>query len=774
MPDASREIEKLRELIRHHDRKYYIESAPDITDKQYDELLEQLKKLEAAHPELITPDSPTQRVDEQPVAGLPHVEHRVPMLSIDNTYSIEELQQYGARIAKALPGEKIEWVVELKVDGVAVSLLYEHGQLTVGATRGNGQVGDDITHNIRTIRDVPLHLHGKNLPPELEVRGEVYMTNDDLVRLNEEQAKRGHAPYANTRNVTAGTIRLLDPRITAQRRIRFFCHSTGYVEGLKAQTHMEFLEEMRGYGLPPTPHVKCFESFDAAVGYCEELITELHELDFEVDGLVLKVNRFDQRQRLGATSKSPRWMIAYKFEKFEGPTRLREIRVSIGKSGAITPFAELEPIELAGSVIRRASLHNADEIERKDCRAGDIVIVEKAGKVIPHIVRTEKHKRERQLKKFQFPTHCPECGTKLVKDEKGVYIRCPNLQCPGRVRELLIYFTGRTQMDIEGLGEEVVGQLLKAKLVKDFADIYELRVEDLANLKHASANKKGEETQVRLGEKKAQQICDSIEASKNRGLARVLASLGIYHIGVQTARDIASRVSDIDKLLDADLETIRGIVADEGTKFENIKNAAQRLHERLHSAEGDKLFENVKASYKSDFKGQLEKLLDQIPRGWGADWGKAGGGRKDLIFEKFKTLSEFHAATVDDLVQTFTKEVVGKSLFDYLNSEPGRDIVSKLRRGGVDMTSHEVTEDADLPLSGMTIVVTGTLKNYTREQIEEAIRVNGGRTGSSVSKKTNYLLVGEDPGTKLEKAHKLNIPVLSEEKFDLLLQKRGK
>src|SRR5262245_1016073 len=295
MSDPSRKIEKLREEIRCHDYKYYIESAPKITDREYDQLMNQLKKLEADHPDLVTPDSPTQRVGDQPVEGLPHVEHRVPMLSIDNTYSIEELREYGKRMGKLLPGEEIAWVVELKVDGVAVSLLYENGRLKQGATRGNGQIGDDITHNIRTVGGVPLRLHGKELPPELEVRGEVYMTNTDLVRLNEEQASRGLPAFANTRNVTAGTVRLLDPRICAKRRLRFFCHSTGYVEGLKAKTHMEFLDEMRTYGLPPTPHVKEFPNFDAAVEYCEEVIEKLHELDFEVDGLVLKVNRFDQR-----------------------------------------------------------------------------------------------------------------------------------------------------------------------------------------------------------------------------------------------------------------------------------------------------------------------------------------------------------------------------------------------------------------------------------------------------------------------------------------------
>ncbi len=451
MSDAATEIARLRDEIRRHDYKYYVEAAPELTDLQYDRLLERLKQLEAQHPELLTPDSPTRRIGDQPVEGLRQVAHRVPMLSIDNTYSIEELKHYGERTAKLLHGEPISWVVELKVDGVAVSLVYEEGLLVRGVTRGNGRTGDDITHNVRTIHDIPLRLHGRQVPPVLEVRGEIYMTNSDLVRLNEQQKQRGEPPFANTRNVTAGSVRQLDPRICAQRRLRFFCHSVGDTEGLQARSHTEFLAEMQGYGLPVTPLVECFTSFAEAVEHCEQLIERLHELDFEIDGLVLKVDRFDERERLGSTSKSPRWVIAYKFEKYEAKTRLREIRVQVGKTGTITPVADLEPVELAGTIVSRASLHNADEIERKDVRPGDVVVVEKAGKIIPHIVRVEKSEREHSLRKFVFPSQCPECGTKLVKDEGGVYIRCPNPQCPAQLKERLRYFAGRNAMDIEGL-----------------------------------------------------------------------------------------------------------------------------------------------------------------------------------------------------------------------------------------------------------------------------------------------------------------------------------
>ena len=468
------EIGRLREAIRHHDRLYYIDGAPEISDLEYDRLVERLKKLETRHPELITPDSPTQRVGERPVDHLTEVRHGIPMLSIDNTYNIAELESYGRRIEKMLSEESIQWVVELKVDGVAVSLRYENGLLVVGATRGNGAVGDDVTHNIRTSADIPLRLAGNDVPDILEVRGEIYMTNDELVRLNEKQLKQGASPFANTRNVTAGSIRLLDPRICAQRRLRFFAHGTGVAQGLKSESYTEFLAELQDYGIPVTPLVRCFDRFDEAVDYCESLIERLHELDFEVDGLVLKVNRFDQRERLGSTSKSPRWQIAYKFEKYEATTELLGIHVQVGKTGTVTPVAELEPVELAGTIVQRASLHNADEIRRKDVRVGDVVVVEKAGKIIPHIVRVEKHRRQSRLSPFRFPQKCPECRTRLVRDEGGVYIRCPNVHCPAQVKERIGYYAGRSAMNIEGLGDKLIDQLVDQKLVANYGDLYRL------------------------------------------------------------------------------------------------------------------------------------------------------------------------------------------------------------------------------------------------------------------------------------------------------------
>ncbi|MCE9543925.1 MAG: NAD-dependent DNA ligase LigA [Planctomycetia bacterium] len=666
-PKLAAEIASLRDTIRHHDRLYYDRAQPEISDLEYDRLLARLKELEEELGESVPADSPTQRVGGAPVDSLHSVAHRVPMLSIDNTYSVEELRAYGARVAKLLPGEPVEWVVELKIDGVACAVTYEKGQLALGATRGNGQVGDDITHNLRTLRDVPHQLHGGHVPALVEVRGEVYMTNSDLVKLNEEQEKKGEAAYANTRNVAAGSIRLLDPKICAARRLRMFCHGLGYAEGLQATTHMELLAQLAAWGLSPTPQVECFPSFDAAVEHCEQLIERLHELDFEVDGLVLKVNRFDQRQRLGTTAKSPRWVIAYKFEKYEGTTRLSDIRVQIGKSGTITPVADLEPLQLAGTTVSRASLHNAEEIERKDIRIGDVVVVEKAGKIIPHIVRVEKHLREKPLRKFHFPTECPECGHKLVKDEDGVYIRCPNRRCGAQVKERLRYYATRNAMDIEGLGDKLVDQLVSEKLVKDYGDLYRLSVKQLADLE-------------RMGTKSAENLVAAIAESKSRGLARLLNALSIRHVGRTVAQALAGHFGSMDKL---------------------------------------------------------------------------------------------QAASLDELSQVEdVGEVIAQSVFEFLHSDFGQETVADLAAHDVNMTADQISRTVATgtgPLAGKTLVVTGTLTQFTRDEIQDLITLNGGHAASSVSKKTDYVIAGEKAGSKLDKAKKLGVAVISEQEFETLI-----
>jgi DNA ligase (NAD+) len=666
MADQASEIDRLRKLIRHHDRKYYVDAQPEISDLEYDRLIQQLRELEAQNPDLITADSPTQRVGGDPVDYLRQVTHRVPMLSIDNTYSVDELRKYGERISKLLAGEPVEWIVELKIDGVAVALTYEHGVLVLGATRGNGSVGDDITHNIRTLADVPLRLSAANVPRTLEVRGEVYMTNADLALLNEEQKRQSKELYANTRNVAAGSIRLLDPRICAQRRLRLLCHGLGYSEGFDAANHMEFLARLRELGLPPTPHVTCWPTLDGAIAHCEMLIESLHELDFEVDGLVLKVNRYDQRERLGATSKSPRWLIAYKFEKYEAKTRLLGIRAQVGKTGTITPVADLAPVELAGTVVRRASLHNADEIARKDIRIGDVVVVEKAGKVIPHIVRVEKHERTSELHEFTFPTNCPECGSLLVRDEGGVYIRCANPECPAQVAERIRYFATRNAMDIEGLGDKLVEQLVRDGLVRRYGDLYRLTPKQLMELE-------------RMGEKSSENVVQGIAASKGRGLARLLNALSIRHVGARVAAVLADHFHSMANLRTASMDDL--------SKVPEVGPAiATSVHQFVHSEQGER--------------------------------------------------------TIDDLVS------LGLSM----------EAPTKPKAA------------ASGPLADKTVVVTGTLTRYKRDEIEELILRHGGKAASSVSKKTDFVVAGSDAGSKLAKARELGVRVLSEAEFEALVR----
>jgi DNA ligase (NAD+) len=661
----AREIEKLREEIRHHDEKYYVEAAPEISDLEYDRLMERLNMLEAEHPELVTPDSPTQRVGERPVSELKPVTHRIPMLSIENTYSVDDLKKYGQGVEKRLDGEQVEWVIEYKIDGVAVSVTYEHGRLVQAASRGNGRVGDDITHNVMNLENVPRRLHGKDPPAVLELRGEVYMTNSDLVRLNEQQKAKGLAPFANTRNTAAGTIRMLDPALCRERRLKLLVHGVGYTEGFSPATHIEFLDEVRRRGLMPTPRVECCKSFGEAVEHCEEMIENLHELDFEVDGLVLKVNNLEQRERLGSTSKSPRWLIAYKFEKFEGVTRLLDIGVHVGKTGAVTPVAFLEPIELAGTTVRRASLHNAEEIERKDIRVGDKLMVEKAGKVIPHVVRVEKHERRGELPKFSFPTRCPECNTKLVRDEGGVYIRCPNPECPAQLRERIRYYATRNAMDIGGLGDKLVEQLVGDRLVTRYGDLYRLSFEQLANLE-------------RMGKKSAENLLKQIEASKSRGLARLLNALSIRHVGNRVAAVLA---------------------------------------------------------------------------------------------EHFGLIEALEAASIDELSDVMEiGPVIAQSVYDFLHSDFGRHTIGDLKQLGVDMTApKKAAPAAGGALAGKTLVITGTLEKYKRDEIEELIARHGGRAASSVSKKTDYVVAGKEAGSKLAKAQQLGVKVLSEEEFEELL-----
>ncbi len=669
LQEAASSIRELREQIRKHDNLYYVQAEPEISDLQYDRLLSELTDWEIRFPSLITPDSPTQKIGDQPVEGLAQVAHRIPMLSIENTYTEGELREFFQRVEKNLPGEPIEWVVELKVDGVAASIRYENGQLVAAITRGNGEVGDDVTHNARTIRGLPLQLQGAGIPKTLEVRGEVYMTNTDLVALNQQRAGIGEAEFKNPRNVTAGSIRLLDPKICAKRKLRFLCHGMGFCDGLQVRTHMEFLQKVGQLGVPSTPLVQCFQSTQEVIAHCNHLVENLHELDFEVDGLVVKVNSLEQRESLGSTSKSPRWVIAYKIEKYEAVTRLLAIKTQVGKTGTITPVAELEPVQLAGTTVSRASLHNFDEIRRKDVRVDDWVVVEKAGKIIPHIVRVEKHRRDRELPEFAFPEQCPECSERLVRDQAGVYIRCVSNQCPAQWRQRLRYFATRDCMDIEGLGDKLVNQLVDAQLVNSYADLYGLTLEQLMTLE-------------RMGKKSAENLLQGIQVSKQRGLSRVLNAITIRHVGQRVAMVLARRFGSAASLTSAGLE-------------------------------------------------ELSNTEEIGP-------------------------------------------IIAKSVYEFCRSDEGKQVFEQLAHAGVSLeTSEEDSVDRSGVFANKTLVVTGTLEHYSRDEIERVIEKLGGKASGSISKKTDYLVAGQAAGSKLQKAEQLGVKILTEAEFRELAESKS-
>jgi DNA ligase (NAD+) len=667
-PDAAPrdEVERLSAEIRRHDALYYQQGAPEISDRDYDRMMRRLGELEANHPELLSIDSPTQKVGGAPIEGFITVDHRVPMLSIENAFSEAELAEFGNRVVKLIGPDLVEWVIEYKVDGVALSLIYEQGHLVRAVTRGDGRRGDDVTHNARTMRGVPLQLIGP-VPDVLEVRGEAYIGNRDFAQLQAEMTADGEEPLKNSRNATAGAIKLLDPKLCAKRKLRFFAHSVGSLEGASYATHWEFLQAIHRMGIPSVLHTSLQPDFAAAIAQTQPLMEQLHELDFEVDGIVIKVNNLNVRDQLGMTSKSPRWVIAYKWEKYEAETRVDEILISVGKTGTLTPVASLKPVEIAGTTVSRASLHNRNEIERLGVQIGDWIIVEKAGKIIPHVVRVEQHKRDGSQRPFDFPTHCPECQTAVVKEEDGVYIRCPNPACPAQLREGLRYFASRAAMDIEGLGIKLIEQLTEKGFLTSFADIYRLkdRRDELLNLE-------------RFGEKSIENLIAGVEASKTQPLWRLLTALNLRHVGTRTAQQLAERFGTME------------IVA-----------------------------------------GQTEEQLSQVDE---------------------------------------VGPVIAKSVAAFFASDYGRQIISELRALGLNMgdaaaAAAVAAERAAGRLIGKTLVVTGTLTRFKRDEIVELIRKQEGKSAGSVSKKTDYVVAGTDAGSKLAKAEELGVTVLTEDQF---------
>jgi DNA ligase (NAD+) len=658
--NASSRARELRREIARHDRLYYEEAAPQISDREYDALLRELRDLENAHPELLTADSPTQRVAGKPLEGFKQVRHRVAMQSLDNTYSLEEADEFMARVERLLPGIKLRWTIEPKVDGVAISLTYRDGLLELAATRGDGTTGDDVTQNVRTIRSIPLRLEG-DAPDLIEIRGEVYLPKKKFAALNEEREKDGEALFANPRNAAAGSLKLLDSSIVAKRGLGAVFYGVGAVEGGKApQTQTDLLRWLKKTGLPVVP--KFWEAEDEAE--VRKAIAALekirHDFAFETDGAVIKLDDFKRRDQAGSTSKAPRWAMAYKYEAERARTRLNSITVQVGRMGTLTPVAELDPVQIAGSRVARATLHNEEEIARKDIRTGDWVFVEKAGEVIPAVVGVDLKARTGKEKKFKMPENCPSCGSKVFRDPELTAVRCINPDCPAQIRRRLEHFGARGAMDIEGLGEAMVDQLVAEGLVEALPDIYALKGNEVAALE-------------RMGEKSTANLLAAIEGSKEQPLWRLLFALGIMHVGASVARKLADKFHTLDKIAEASVD-----------ELESTEDVGQVVAEEIHS-------------------------FFRLPH--------------------------------------------------------NKKLIESLRKHALNFGEHDKrSAPASQELSGETWVITGTL-DRPRDEIAELIRRHGGTVSGSVSKKTSYVLAGEEAGGKLDKAKSLGVPVVDEKQF---------
>ena len=655
LEQASARALELREVIEHNSYRYHVLDDPELSDAEYDALVRELAHLEEQYPQLVTADSPTQRVGAPPSDLFAAARHPSSMWSLDNAFGFEELVAWGKRVERVLGGVADYWC-ELKVDGAAVNLTYVDGRLTVAATRGDGRTGEDITVNVKTIPSVPLRLRTANPPQLLEVRGEIYMPRDAFRDLNEGLAEQGERVFANPRNAAAGSLRQKDPKVTASRTLGLLVHGVGRWEGgPRFERHSDQMRELTSYGFRVMAETRLATELESAFEFCRYWEDHRHDVGFEADGVVVKVDQLAQREELGFTSKSPRWAIAYKFPPEEKTTRLRAILTHVGRTGAVTPFAQLEPVILSGATVTQATLHNEDEIARKDIRIGDWVLVRRAGDVIPEVISPVVSRRTGDEHVFRMPDVCPVCGTPLVRPEGEKVRRCPNEECPSRGVEALFHFAGRGAMDIEGLGERTIFELWQRALVRDAGDIYSLTRDELLSL-------------PLFADKKADQVLTSIEASKGRGLARVLVGLGIRHVGPPTARDLTNAFGSIDAIADAS-------------------------EEALSAVEG------------------IGPVLAASIRGW----------------------------------------------FD---SPRNAVIVEKLRRAGVKL--EEERQEATGPLAGRTFVLTGSLPTLTRDQAAKLITDAGGAVASSVSKKTDFVVVGENPGSKLARAEALGIPVLDE------------
>ncbi len=653
-------IRKLREEINYHNYRYYVLDSPVISDEDYDALVNELKELEARYPETVTPDSPTQRVGAPPSEKFQTVPHHVPMLSLDDAFSPEEVREFDTRIKRFLgTNEDVEYTLEPKMDGLAVELVYENGIFALGSTRGDGFNGEDVTNNLRTIPSIPLKLLSRHEPvPELlEARGEVYMEKGAFERLNMERKKQGLPPFANPRNAAAGSLRQLDPKVTAGRPLQIFLYGVGRIRGRSFETQWELLQTFKKWGLRINPLIKKARGIEKAIAYHQHLAEIRPRLDYEIDGMVIKVNDLSLQEKLGAKAKSPRWALAYKFEAAQSITRIEDIILSVGRTGAVTPVAVMEPVKVGGVTVSRATLHNQDEIRRKDIRIGDWVIVRRAGDVIPEVVRPLKERRTGSERPFEMPEYCPVCGSRLVRKPGEAIYRCPNPDCFPRLAKRIAHFVSKGAMDIEGLGPKVVEQLITAGIIRDIPDLYSIRTEDLLSLEG-------------FAEKSAENLLAALEKSKHTTLSRFIFAIGIRHVGEVTAQVLARHFGNLERLMNAtreDLEAIEGI----------------------------------------------------------------------------------------------GPEVAG-SIAEWFSDEKNRRLIQRLLDAGIVI---EGRKEEDLPLQGMSFVFTGALTRLKREEAKKLVTSLGGQVQSTVGKKTDFVVVGENPGSKLEKARKLGVTTISEQEF---------
>ncbi len=662
--EAQKRIEELREEIHYHNYRYYILDDPVISDAEYDALMRELQRLEEQFPDLITPDSPTQRVGAPPAEEFATVPHTVPMLSLDNAMDEAEMRDFDDRVRKGLglgADAKVEYVCEPKMDGAAVELVYENGRLVQGSTRGDGYTGEDITNNLRTIRTIPLRLVTRKVPApqRLEVRGEVFMNIEDFERLNKEREMRGEPLFANPRNAAAGSLRQLDPSITAQRPLDIFCYGLGQVIGHVFETHWQILQTLHDWGLKVNQLSEVCRGVDEVIAYHQRMAERRDELPYEIDGVVIKVNRLDQQAILGEKTRSPRWAIAYKFEARQEVTQILDIVAQVGRTGAITPVAVMQPVEVGGVTVSRATLHNQDEIDRKDVRIGDWVVVQRAGDVIPEVVKVIKERRTGKEKPYRLPDRCPVCGGKVVRPPGEAVARCVNAACPAQVKERIRHFASKLAMDIDGLGDKLVNQLVDTGLVRDVADLYILKKEDLEQLE-------------RMGAKSAQNLIDAIDKSRQAKLDRFLYALGIRHVGEHMARVLAQRFGSLDRLMKA-------------------------TEEELLSVEG-------------------------------------------------------------------IGPEVAESVASFFAEKQNVDLIKRLIKNGVQVESLEEMP-RDGKLKGKTFVFTGALSSMSRHEAEQLVEQLGGRAASSVSRNTDFVVVGENPGSKADRARALGVPMITEEEF---------